>query len=565
MNFIQIIKRTIVNTNNYVWITWLFAILILPNIVVMFFSSDLSGNTAKQLEYFIFSSLVLFVPVLFLKLRWYFIFESIFMLCAPFEIGYVWLFKSTVTDGFISSIFNTNIGEATELLMTMKWQCLLLLLIWTGYFIIVFKKIKNNYLFTGKFSAVAGLTVLLFNISIFGKIYATEYRYNKSEIRIDDVGEDFIDNYKKTYPCNIITLLASKYDRHVALKNMSENVASFSYRAKKRKPLHGREIYVVIIGESARYGNFSINGYERKTSPRLEEINGLITCSNVYATANVTEFAVPLLLSRATPLNFENAYREKTFADAFREAGFHTGWITNQSGDYPYIKRIAKDMDRAFFPSDEFENLESYDHKLLPYIDSLLDENRQKTFLVVHTLGSHFRYNFRYPKPFEKFTPALEGTNNCSIASDKNRELFTNTYDNTILYTDYMIAEIIDKVASKGAVSAVLYISDHAENLYDNETVTVLHGSKTPPLPEIHVPLFIWTSPAYQNAYPGKQQALKSNRNKKISASNIFHSILDMADVHYPGELPEKSIASDGFKEDSIRYVYTANKEIIHF
>jgi glucan phosphoethanolaminetransferase (alkaline phosphatase superfamily) len=239
--------------------------------------------------------------------------------------------------------------------------------------------------------------------------------------------------------------------------------------------------------------------------------------------------------------------------------------VANQSGYHPYIKRIAKDIDKAYFPSDEFENLENYDNKLLPYIDSLLNENRQETFIIVHTLGSHFRYNFRYPKPFEKFTPALEGTNDYSIASNKNKELFTNTYDNSILYTDYILSEIINKVAFKQGISAVLYISDHAENLYDNGTAIVLHGSKIPPVPEIHIPLFIWTSPAYQNTYPGKQHALKTNINKKISASNIFHSILDIADIHYPGENPEKSIASDGFKEDSIRYVYTANKEVIHF
>ena len=565
MNIIQAIKRKIVNTNNHVWITLLFAVLILPNIVVMFLSSDLSGNTTKQFEYFIFSSLFLLAPALFLKLRWYFIFESIFMLCAPFEIGYVWLYRSTVTDGFISSIFNTNIGEAAELLLTMKWQCLILLFIWTGYFIIVFKKIKNTYLFTGKFSVVTGLTVILFNISIFGKIYATEYKDNKSQIRMNEIKEDFIDNYKKTYPCNILTLLARKYDNHMALKNMPENISSFSYHAKKRKNRSDRETYVVVIGESARYGNFSINGYERKTSPQLEKIKDLLTYSDVYATSNVTEFAIPLLFSSATPLHFEKAYSEKTFADAFGESGFYTGWIANQSGYHPYIKRIAKDIDKAYFPSGEFENLENYDDKLLPYIDSLLNENRQKTFIVVHTLGSHFRYNFRYPKPFEKFTPALEGTNDYSIASDKNKELFTNTYDNSIVYTDYILSEIIHKIASRQGISAVLYISDHAENLYDNGSNTVLHGSKTPPVPEIHIPLFIWTSPAYQNAYPDKQQALRTNINKKISSSDIFYSILDIADIHYPGENPEKSIASAGFREDSIRYVYTANKEVIHF
>ncbi|MDR2915466.1 MAG: lipid A phosphoethanolamine transferase [Tannerella sp.] len=498
-------------------------------------------------------------------MRWYFLFESIFMLCAPFEIGYVWIYKSTVTDGFISSVLNTNISEASELLMTIKWQCLILLLLWTGYYFIVFRKIKNNYLFTRKYSFIAGVSVIALNLTFFFTTYATEYRLEKSHANINEVTDNFIDNYRSAYPCNIIATLVRKYENHMILKNMHKNIASFSYHAKQNSILPEREIYIVIIGESARYGNFSINGYKRHTSPQLEKIKDFMTYSDVYTTSTVTEFALPLLLSSATPLNPDDAFKEKTFADAFKECGFYTGWIANQSGYHPYIKRIAKDIDKAFFISDESDNPENYDGLLLPYIDSLLNKNEQKTFIVIHTLGSHFRYNFRYPKPFERYIPALEGTANYSITSDKDKELIINAYDNSIFYTDFILSEIINRVASQQCISTVLYISDHAENLYDNGSLSVFHGSKNPPKAEVHIPLFIWTSPDYNRAYPHKQKALKANINKKISASNLFYSVLDIADLSYPGEKPEKSIASDSFVEDSIRYVYTANKEVIHF
>jgi glucan phosphoethanolaminetransferase (alkaline phosphatase superfamily) len=461
---------------------------------------------------------------------------------------------------------NTNIGEAAELLMTIKWQCFILLLLWTSYYFITFRKIKNNFLFSRKYYFIAGVSVIALNLMLFSTMYATEYRQDKSQANINEATNNFVDNYRCAYPCNIIATLVRKYNNHITLKNLHKNIASFSYHARQNSStLPEREIYVVIIGESARYGNFSINGYERHTSPQLEKIKNIITYSDVYATSTVTEFALPLLLSSATPLNPEEAFKEKTFADAFRECGFYAGWIANQSGCLPYIKRIAKDMDETFFISDESENYGNYDGLLLPYIDSLLNKNEQKTFIVIHTLGSHFRYNFRYPKSFERYVPALEGIANYSIISDKDKELIINAYDNSVYYTDFILSEIINKVASQQCISTVLYISDHAENLYDNGSLSVFHGSKIPPKAEVHIPLFIWTSPDYNRIYPHKQKALKANINKKISASNLFYSILDIADISYSGEKPEKSIASDSFKEDSIRYVYTANKEVIHF
>ena len=593
--------RNILNPNNYGWIFLLFVILILPNIFVIFLSNELTENHTKQIGYFFFSSLILIFPALFLKLRWYFLFESIFMLCAPFEIGYVWIYKSTVTDGFISSVLSTNIGEAMEMLMTIKWQCLFLLTIWIGYYYIVFKKIKNNFLFTRKYSLLSGVAIVIINMVLFSSMYIAEYQKEKSPAYIDEeviinkgtnndgdgyndrktffkivanseklanfdeAAENLVDNYERVYPCNIIATLVRKYDDYGTLKNMRRDIATFSYNAKQYSTKTEREVYLVIIGESARYGNFSINGYKRNTSPLLEKIPGIISYSDAFATSTVTEFALPLLLSRATPLNPGDAYTEKTFTDAFKECGFFTGWIANQSGTNLYVERIAEDTDKAYISEYEFDSSENYDSELLQYIDSLLSRNEQKTFIVVHTLGSHFRYNFRYPKSFNRFTPALEGTKDYALASDNNKELLINAYDNSIFYTDFILSEIINKVASKQCVSAVLYISDHAENLYDNGSHLVFHGSKTPPVTEVHVPLFIWTSPLYDTFYPNKLNALKSNANKKVSASNIFHSVLDIADIHYPGEKPEKSIASCSFKEDSIRYVYTANKEIINF
>jgi len=562
---LQNLSRKALNPNNYGFILLLFVILLLPNIFVSFLSSDLSESIVKKLAYLSFSLIILLVPALFLKLRWYFLFESIFMLIAPLEMGYVSLYRTTSTDGYISSLIHTNIGEVSEILLTIKGFLLLLLLLWSAYYFIVFKKIKNNYLFTKKFSLTVGIVFILFNLLLLGSMFFLEYQRTRNEIRIDSVVDNYMSRYRKTYPCNILSIINRIQKNNRVVHAMKKNIASFSYHAKQPAHPADREIYIVVIGESARYGNFSINGYARETSPLLEKKSGLLTFHNVYSVSNATEYALPLLLSRATPLNHEEAYREKTFVDAFKECGFYTSWIANQASYYPYVKRIANDVDAAYFSFNDFDAIANYDGLLLTRIDSVLDRNEQKTLIVVHTLGSHFRYNFRYPKEFEKFTPALEGVGNYTIVAEKNKEILINSYDNTILYTDYVLSEIINRVEEKNGVSAVLYVSDHAENLYDDGGSLVLHGNKYPTTKEIHVPLFVWTSPKYKSFYENKQKSLEANTIKKVSASSIFHSVLDIADISYPGETLEKSIASETFVEDSVRYVYTANNEVIHF
>ena len=563
--YLQNLTRKALNPNNYGFILLLFVILLLPNIFVSFWSSDLSGSLTKTFAYLSFSLIILLVPALFLKLRWYFLFESIFMLIAPFEIGYVSLYKTTSTDGYISSLIYTNVGEVSEVLLTIKGYILLLLFIWSAYYFIVFRKIKNNYLFTKKCSVTVGIVFILFNVLLFGSMFFIEYRRTQTEIRMDSVVDNYVNKYRKTYPCNILSIINRIQKNNRIVRAMQRNTASFSYQAKQSAHPSEREIYIVVIGESARYENFSINGYARETTPLLEKKSDLLSYHNVYAASNATEYALPLLLSRATPLNPEEAYREKTFVDAFKECGFYTAWIANQASYYPYIKRIAGTVDLSYFSFNDFDAPANYDGLLLTHIDSVLDKNEQKTLIVVHTLGSHFRYNFRYPKEFEKFTPALEGAGNYTLVAKKNKALLINSYDNTILYTDYVLSEIINRVEERNGVSAVLYVSDHAENLYDNGGSLVLHGNKYPSIKELHVPLFVWTSAKYRSFYENKQKSLEANTIKKVSVSNLFHSILDMADIRYPDETLEKSIASDTFVEDSVRHVYTANNEVIHF
>ncbi|MCL1932282.1 MAG: sulfatase-like hydrolase/transferase, partial [Candidatus Azobacteroides sp.] len=131
-----------------------------------------------------------------------------------------------------------------------------------------------------------------------------------------------------------------------------------------------------------------------------------------------------------------------------------------------------------------------------------------------------------------------------------------------ILYTDFFLATTIQKLDSLNAVSALVYVADHGENLFDTPDNVVLHaGSKFTPY-DLHVPFFVWTSDKYNLRYPKKEENLLRNKDKRLTSDCIFYSILDIADITFPEQNPEKSIASDLLKEDSVRYMINTDMKV---
>ena len=193
----------------------------------------------------------------------------------------------------------------------------------------------------------------------------------------------------------------------------------------------------------------------------------------------------------------------------------------------------------------------------------MLSLGKQRQLIVIHTLGSHFRYNARYPESFCRFTPSLHENTGYDVVSPSNKEVLVNSYDNSICYTDYVLNEIIRKVDDQKAVSAVVYLSDHAENLYDDTRNLAVHGNTEPSIYELHIPLFIWTSTAYRTVRPEKAEAIENHKEKKVSTSNLFHSFLDIAGIRYDGNNKEQSFASPEFREDSVWYILTPDKRLI--
>lgn len=542
----------------------LFTISLLPNFFFIFTSSIVADSISKQIGYFIISIVLLLFPFVFFKRKVAFYINGLFLFLAPLEIGSLLLSRLPFNGGYVLMILQTNRMEAGEFLSTFSFHIFLLLLLYISYFIMVFKYIKNEYL-----AFKRRIQLLISNVVVFTLLYAYSislamnfYNSNFKAI-VDASNENFLLKFNITFPVDVVKSITIGLKTYTELINEESGKKAFLFYAKQKEQIKDKEIFVFVIGETARYSNFTINKYNRNTTPLLEKTNSLISFSDVYAEANNTETSLPILLTRANAHDFEIRKKEKSVIAVFNEAGFKTYWIGNQSFGNLFIQQVANQATEFFFTSKDFDYADSYDHNTWKYLDAILDKNEQKQFIVIHTLGSHFRYNFRYPPEFNTYKPSFEGAFDYNMIKKENKETLINTYDNSILYTDYFLANTIKKIDKLSGISYLYYISDHGENLFEQDLV--LHGGESPTKYDLHVPLLVWTSEKYNEKFPDKKINITTNKDKKLSSSITFHSLVDMANLTLMNEIVSKSIASSQLRSDSIRYVLNTKMNIIPF
>jgi len=555
------------NKKTIIWILILSFIVLLPNIFLACYGNIFAKSFfLKPVTYLVISIFLFLTPALFLKMRTFFLLQGIFVILAPLEIAHIYLNRMSVTSAFLLSFVDTEWNEATELLASLIVPILCLVVFWFFYFFITLKKIDNVFLFRSIKARVIFLCAFAFVLFTGYSFYFYSWRHiqvDKKEMFKLTNEQFLVKSYSITpYPYGLILNIYKVYTTKRDIKNGWIKIKNFDFYAQKKEPVNDREVYVFVIGETGRYNNYSVNGYQRETSPLLAKTKNLISYSDFFSEANITSSSLSIILTRASARDYNRAFVEKSFVDAFKEAGFKTYWIANQSASNSFIRRISKDTDGEFFMPIDFESDNNYDEKLWKFLSEILNKDDKKVLIVLHTLGSHFRYNFRYPLSYEIFKPSLRGSFDYNMISVKNKDMFINTYDNSILYTDYFLATTIQKLDSLNAISALAYVADHGENLFDTPENIVFHGGSKFTEYDLHVPFFVWTSDKYNKQYPEKEENMIQNKDKRLTSDCIFYSFLDMADITFPEQNLSKSIASDQLKQDSVRYMINTNMEV---
>ena len=399
-----------------------------------------------------------------------------------------------------------------------------------------------------------------------------------------------VDDYRmrnQLYPVNVCYNLYLAFERNAASENYREASRDFKFDARSEHDAEAPEVYVMVVGETARAHNFSLYGYLRDTNPLLSKTPGIIAFPDATTQSNTTHKSVPMLLSAASAEDFERLFHEKGILAAFKEAGFHTVFISNQQPNHSFIDFLGEQADEHYFLKTEdaskgnhYDAGNHYDEELLKKLDEILPEadasssshyRYRKLFVVLHTYGSHFNYQERYPRSFAYFKPDSR-----SEAKPENRQDLLNAYDNTIRYTDYILHGIVERLQKWEKVqaktdgvysqptSAMLYTSDHGENIFDDDRRLFLHAAPKASDYELHVPFIIWTSEGFGKQYPGAWKALGENRTKQVQTSlSAFHTMLGIGGIRTPYRLDKYSVASGKYHPTRLLYLDDHDEAIL--
>jgi len=289
-----------------------------------------------------------------------------------------------------------------------------------------------------------------------------------------------------------------------------------------------RELIIMVLGETARANRFSINGYERQTNPRLEAEN-VISFSLVHACGTSTSVSVPCMFDRENRADFTNAEAAATqnVLDVLEHAEVQVLWRDNNSNSKGVADRVVFEDFRSA-ENNPVCDVECRDVGMLSGLQEYIDKQTEgDIFIVLHQMGSHGpAYYKRYPDEFRVFTPTCDSNqlDGCS------QEEISNAYDNTILYTDHFLGEVIDLLRTNDGrfETAMFYASDHGESL--GEKGVYLHGLPywMAPDTQTKVPMILWFGKNYHDASP---QALREIRNTPLTHDFIFHTLLGMFEV----------------------------------
>jgi glucan phosphoethanolaminetransferase (alkaline phosphatase superfamily) len=366
-----------------------------------------------------------------------------------------------------------------------------------------------------------------------------------------------VEPFGQTWPFGITVSGYDFWKEREYLSDLANKSNLFKFGARQSDQANTPQIVVMVIGESSRYDRWSLNGYNRETNPLLKNEANLVSLSNIVTAVSATRLSVPVLVSRKPAMqSLKAGFSEKSFLSAFKEAGYKTYWLSNQMSfgqfDTP-VSVFANEADvTQFLNLGGFTNNSSYDQMLLEPLKNAIDDPALKKLIVLHTLGNHWNYSHRYPQQFDKWQPSLFGMVDPAYTDSKLKPQLNNSYDNSVLYTDWFLSQVIGNLKSSKQLSSMIYVSDHGQTLYDGTCKLAFHGHNTQY--EFHVPALVWYSDLYKAAYPAKVGQLLHNKRAKLATENIFHSLLDMASIRYGTEHLEWSFLSKKFKQHK-RYV----------
>lgn len=482
-----------------------------------------------------------------------------FFMLLPFDLFFFWIYREPPTTAVLLSVRNTNIGETMDF---MHGRIVLLISIvaatigiWLQTVRIAQRGLGSEWRIYNPVTRWTSRAIIASLLGIYAMFtFGISFWNNDSPPGSRTSPLTIVDNtisppllkLKGIFPLGRFISLGEYYRQEAIFQHAQRWRDRIPFEARQNEAPQQRQIYILVIGETARGDHSYLNGYSRNTSPLLSKQNNLIALHNVISPWSMTRLSVPTIVTGQQ--SSDNGAQLKSIVSAFKESGFKTYWLSNQQDEYG-IGYFASEADEKIYLSMSAlvqERDGNYDERVLAPLQKLIDKNEPRQFIVVHLLGSHDAYQKRYPQNFDAFQPSLTSKSDLDYHDARNKIEVINSYDNSIRYTDFVLSNIIDITNKAGGVSALFYSSDHGETLFDGTCQRSGHASSA--RQEFVVNAIAWVSDAHRKHWPRKYQNMNDRAAAPLTTEFIFDTLLGLANITINKSSPQHDLTGPGFQ-----------------
>jgi lipid A ethanolaminephosphotransferase len=290
-------------------------------------------------------------------------------------------------------------------------------------------------------------------------------------------------------------------------------------------------VFILVVGETARRANFSLAGYGKNTNPALAA-EDIVFFDQATSCGTATAMSVPCMFAREPrkEFNLSRADYSENLLDVLQHAGLNVHWMDNNSGCKGVCQRVSYEQTPSHINNELCRDGECFDMALLEHLPERFATKTPGAVIVLHQKGSHGPSYFeRSPEGFKPFLPECKSNQLQRCTSEE----ISNAYDNSIVYTDYILGQLINQLkANTQYATAMLYMSDHGESLGENGFY--LHGFPyaLAPKEQIDIPMIFWASEAYREQFGLDWACIKNKAHEPVSHDNLFSSVLSLLDIH---------------------------------
>lgn len=535
-------SQTKINWKDLAW-QYLFFWYFSGVVQLIIFSGGIAGFTGLRAAFYM--STIWLIPTLIFPIHTRKITAVIGLFLLPFaliSLGYLYIYHQEFSQSVLFIIFESNMAESTEYLASyFSWGILVFLLIYTAIGFMIWQRLRPVML---PKQAMRILFLIIGLIVVTPFVRSIFFKGNTWPETIGRIAQ----NMEPAAPWQMIV---GYFEYREQLRNMQLLLS----RASNNPPLANlREVgdqastLVLVIGESTNRQRMSLYGYPRITTPRLDKMKEeLYAFTNVIGPRPYTIETLQQVLTFADQKSPSRYNTTPTIMNLMKQAGYKTFWITNQqtiTARNTMLTAFSKQTDQQFYlNNNRSQNAKQYDDVVFSPFKQVLADPTPKKFIVVHLLGTHMKYQYRFSEDFARFI----GRDHVPDWVSNGQELEEyNSYDNAVLFNDYVVSTLIDltRQQSQNKNSLLLYLSDHGEEVFDAKPHFKGRNEAAPTMAMYTVPFVMWVSPQWRSHH---HEVTLASLDRPFITSSLIHTWAELAGLNFDEWDPSKSIINPSY------------------